>query len=181
MSRIAILLGVLVLQACASHRQAQLHQLDLPSHTALNCCWQSQESILISSGGRSTQILSVLELVDDHLTIVILDPLGRSLATFQQDASGLHTRTAPDGWDPRLSRQMLLAIYLDQLSASEWQFTQAGWSAEINEQRRVLRYNDSVKLFIEYDTNQQSQRRRQVHFADQALTLEIKTLSRTVL
>lgn len=181
MPRLIILLSLALLHACASQRHGELYQLDLPSYTALNCCWQSQESIQISSGEHTTEILSVLELVKDHLTIVILDPLGQRLAAFRQDASGLQTLTAPDDWDPRLSKQMLLAIYLDQLSASGWQFTQTGWAADITEQTRTLRYRDNIKLTINYDDNGLSERRRRIDFTGQPLTLEIQTISRTAL
>ncbi|CAA0091626.1 Uncharacterised protein [Zhongshania aliphaticivorans] len=181
MSRLVILLCLALLQACASQDQRALYHLDTPSFTTLNCCWQSLETIRISGSEQSIELLSALELLNDHLTVVILDPLGHNLATFRQDQAGLHTLNAPPDWDTRLSKHILLAIYLDQLQASDWHSLAPEWTVIIKENSRTLRYNDSVKLTIKYVQNDSNNRQRHIYIDGQPLTLEIKTLSRTVL
>ncbi|KJS09331.1 MAG: hypothetical protein VR73_02490 [Gammaproteobacteria bacterium BRH_c0] len=116
---------------------------------------------------------------DGTLTVVLFDPLGRRIATLVHSEGEAQTLSAPPGWPPELSHQLLLGLYLHHLPPSQWRFPDEGWSIAHDASHRTLNYHQHQLVQLQYQGGGDSE--RSLRFIGQDMSVRITTLSRAEL
>lgn len=161
---LSLILLIVFITGCATSRDiASLQNLPLPDIQAGDCCWQLLQGLSINSDNKeaddSNQTLDLQAVVlhqKTELTLILIDPLGRRLATISEKNGNviLNKNTEFNAEIP--TRLLIAAVYLtywpkqswtDSLYNSQWQMTQNvdQDSAQIN---RVLSHmgRDIIKI-----------------------------------
>lgn len=151
-----ILLG-LVISGCTNSRHiATLQQLPLPNIGTGECCWQLLQSISINNDGNTADLQGVLLQQQAQLSLILLDPMGRRLATITNtaDTVTLETNAEIDAKIP--DRLLIAAVYLTYWPEQSWQHTlhNSPWTlqqthANSGQINRHLSYNNRVIISVD--------------------------------
>lgn len=137
-----------LLQACALWSQPKLADLRLPSHHALNCCWQSSEVLTIQRGEQSFQLQAATVVEPGALRVFVFDPLGRKLLDVAH-SGGEYTiekaahlpETLPIDW-------MLPAVLMSHARVLEWPVQVAAWHLRRDKDTLLLEYRGRQQLSV---------------------------------
>jgi|GEM_PF-4921632 len=175
MQKLILLPLVVLLASCSLWPRSVVTEIALPEPAVLSCCWQSQEQLHITTGTDTESLLSITERSAEQLTVAILSPAGQPLVLLRHDRRGVHAVEVPPGWDTRLNRAILAAIYLHQLASDEWIGSNPAWSVRADKNSRALLHEGKIIVLIQYP----EAGKRSVHYPGYAVHLAISTLSRT--
>jgi hypothetical protein len=169
------------LGACATTPE-RLSQVPLPSPEALQCCWQSEESVRITTPQHTLRVSAAVAVTPGKLVVVILDGIGRPLVSLSHEGGEPRTLGAPSDWSPSLTRQLLLAVYLHRLDSQQWHFDNPGWSLDVTANGRSLRYRGRELVRLRYPVEEpEVGNPREVEYIGQGIHLAIHDLTRTAL
>lgn len=153
----------------------------LPSITRLECCWQSEEQVVLTTGESENTLLAATSLTEGQLTVVVLDSIGRRLLTLRYDDNGLRELQAPPQWRTSNSRYLLAAIFLHHISSVNWLQHSPDWQVQFEGNSRVLSHRGREIMSLVYDKGEAPQDPRTVRVPGHQLTMRVTTLTRTEL
>lgn len=133
--RYSVIILITLLIACSLSPRVE-HGSELPNVSQLGCCWQATESLKISFQEREFNTLTVTAVTHDGLTLVMLDPLHQRLLTITQRGQEVMVDLALDAGRDLPVKLLLLGIYLRNLNANDWVFT--NWQVEKNGNVKTL-------------------------------------------
>ncbi len=127
------------------------------------------------------ELQAAVALLEDGITVVILDSMGRRVVTLEQTASGLRTDSSLPKWNTAMSHLLMVALYLHHLDLDTanpvWPVSTPGWSVAADAGERTLRFRDRMRMQLQYLPGDS----RRISVTGRELQLIIETVQRSLL
>jgi hypothetical protein len=135
-------LGLLILlQACVL-QQPNIAGLRLPSHKTLACCWQSSEQVVIKHEGRVLQLQSAMLVTPEVMRLILFDPLGRRIASFEVQNVRLEVHKVAVLADTLPLDWLVPVVLLSHVALDEWPIQTTAWQIRRDSETLLLEYGD---------------------------------------
>jgi len=150
----------------------------LPDVSALGCCWQATEAMHIRDAGSEFEVMSVIAVTNDGLTLILLDPLQRRWLTLNQRGQDVVIDRAIDTDKDLPLNLLLLAVYLKHLGAIDWEGSI--WEVEVSGSSKILSQNG--KALIRLDSRPAPEEDTvDIYYPTAKIAVAVKTTSRVTL
>ena len=142
-----ILLLALAVSGCMN-RPPDIDALTLPPPQSLDCCWQATERLVIATTESQLDLLAVLAVQNDNVTLVLMDTLGSRLLSVTQGNHGLVVDSGRSEAAQLPVRLLLLGVYLRHLESEDWRHVDRRYRVEASSGDRTLMFNDQEVVEI---------------------------------
>ena len=150
----------------------------LPDVSALGCCWQSTEAMQIRVEDSEFEMISVMAVTPNGLTLILLDPLQRRWLTVTQQGLDVVVDRALDIDKGLPLNLLLLAVYLKNLEATDWEGSI--WDVELSGSSKILSQNG--KTLIRLDSRPEPEEDTvDIYYPTAKIAVAVKATSRVAL